>query len=315
MSASRPGSRRALVAGAGGFLGSSVVRALTDAGWNVRGLAHSPRGAHRIEEAGGFSVTGDVLDAAAVDAAARGCEVIVHVAAASAWGPGGAEHAERVRVEGCRNLLRAARQHRVGRLVVGSGYWVYADHPGTITEESPLDPRGESRINWTTEQVALDPVARVGPEVIVVRPGMVYGDGSWFRSMYDAIRSGTYRYIGDGSNPWSFVSLEDTGVGFARVVEAGGDGEVYNLVDGRPASWREFAVWVAGELGRPEPVSATMEEATAEFGPEVAHHLHARRALSAAKIEGIGFTPRYRDYRDGGRALLSVMRTGEKAPE
>jgi nucleoside-diphosphate-sugar epimerase len=191
--------------------------------------------------------------------------------------------------------------------VVGSGYWVYADQPGTISEASPLDPRGESRINFDTESAALDPSLRGSTEVVVVRPGMVYANGSWCRAVVDAIMNGRYSYVGDGSNAWSFVSLEDAGSGFARVAEAGRSGEVYNLVDGRPAPWREFGNWVAERLGQGAPPSMARDAATAQLGPDVAHHLSARRACSAAKLEAIGWKPRFREFRAGMPRVLEEI--------
>ena len=304
MNGEGPGRRHALVAGAAGYLGGSVVRALTRGGWQVRGLVRRPESSRRVEEAGGVAAVGSILDPSAVDAAVRGCDLVVHVAAANPSGPEGLSLAERVRVDGCRNLLHACRASGVRRLVVGSGYWVYADQPGTITEESAVDPRGESFVNWRTERVALDPELRGSGETVVVRPGMVYGNGSWFRPVVEAIQEGSYRYVEGGSNPWSFVSLEDTGTGFARVAENGQSGEVYNLVDGRPAPWREFGDFIAERLSRPSPSSISMADAVTGYGPDVAHHLHARRACSSAKIEKLGWKPRWPDFRAGLSELL-----------
>jgi nucleoside-diphosphate-sugar epimerase len=303
--------RRALIAGAGGYLGDAIVRAFVGDGWEVRGLAHSPAAAARADASGAASILGDVLDPGSLVGPSSGCEVIIHVAAANSPGSSDPLSSERVRVEGVRNLLRAARENRVRRLVVGSGYWVYADNPGTIREDSPLDPRGESRINYRTEQVAMDPEGRGPTEVLVARPGMVYGNGSWFRSTVESIREGTYSYVGDGANAWSFVSLEDAGTGFLRVAERGEPGQTYNLVDGRPAAWREFGDFVAQQLSCPPPTSVSEARATATVGPEVAHHLSARRACSSIKLEGLGWTPRFRDFREGIPAILDeILRTG-----
>jgi len=307
MNVPRSGGRRALVVGAGGFLGGAIVSALAARGWTVRGLVHNPRSRADVEQRGAEAVVGDVLDADALDNAVHGCEAAVHVATADAAGPGGPHHMEMVRVLGAQNLVRAARAGGVRRLVVGSGYWVYADEPGTITEDSALDPRGESLVNLHAERAALDSDTRGSLEVLVVRPGMVYGNGSWFRPVVQAIRDGTYRYVGDGSNAWSFVSLEDTGEGFARVVGLGTPGEVYNLVDGHPATWKEFGDFVSDRLGRPRPSSISASEGVALYGPDVAHHFQARRACSSAKVERLGWKPRYADFRAGLSALLPSM--------
>jgi len=303
--------RKALVAGAGGYLGQAIVHALAGSGWEVRGLVRTPSAIRRVENVGGRCVVADILDSAAVETAARGCDLMIHVAASAASPPGDPQHAARVREEGCRNLLRAARIHGCRRVVVGSGYWVYADQPGTITEESPLDPRGESRVNFATEMTARDPEIHGSSEVVVVRPGMVYGDGSWCRAALDAITEGTYRYIETGANSWSFISREDAGTAFAQVAENGVPGEVYNLVDGRPASWREFGDFMAHRLGRLPPGRLTAEEAERLYGPDVAHHLRARRACSSAKLERLGWNPRFREFREGLTATVPELSDDE----
>jgi nucleoside-diphosphate-sugar epimerase len=136
---------------------------------------------------------------------------------------------------------------------------------------------------------------------------MVYGNGSWFRPVVDAIRDGSYRYIEDGANAWSFVSLPDTGAGFVRVAESGAPGEVYNLVDGHPAEWRAFGNEVAARLSVTPPASMSLHDAITQFGPDVAHHFHARRACSSAKLERLGWKPQYADYRAGLAPLLREM--------
>jgi nucleoside-diphosphate-sugar epimerase len=143
---------------------------------------------------------------------------------------------------------------------------------------------------------------------------MVYGNGSWFRSTVESIREGTYSYVGAGTNAWSFVSLEDAGEGFVRVADRGEPGQTYNLVDGRPAAWREFGDFVAQRLSCSRPTGVSEERAAATLGPEVAHHLSARRACSSARLEGLGWSPRYRDYREGVPRILDEI-LGARGPK
>ncbi len=304
-------AKRALVAGAGGFLGRSIVRAFHGNGWEVRALVHRPERIPLVEEVGGVATLGSLLDVPRLREACRGCEVLVHVASSDPSGPEGPEGARRTRVEGARALRAAAEAEGVRRLVIGSGYWVYADNPGTITETSPLDPRGESAVNRETELAALEGAGPGTPEVLVVRPGMVYGAGSWLAGIVEALREGTYRYIDQGRNPWSFVSLPDAGEGFARVAERGRAGEIYNLVDGVPMAWRDFGDRLSERMGLSPPGSLDRSQAEALYGPEVAHHLSARRACSAAKIRSLGWAPVHADVVHGLAQLGDWLRSGD----
>lgn len=299
-----------LVAGAGGFLGRAVVRAISEAGHPVRGLITASSKAGAVRTAGGEPVVGSVLELPSVLKASAGCSAIVHVASTHATDPTDVDRVRRVRVEGTTNLVAAARSNRVPRLVVGSGYWVYADQPATILESSPVDPRGESRINYDAERAGLEAASRSDLEVCVVRPGMVYGDGAWFRPVVDSILAGTYRIIGAGTNHWSFVSLPDTGTGFAAVVERGAPSETYNLVDGHPVPWVEFARFVAKQLGKPAPGATPREEAVSVYGAAIAHHLAANRAASSDKLRALGWAPSFPRYEAGVEAVLHDMGLG-----
>ncbi len=209
-------SGRVLVVGAGGFLGRAVVRALAEAGHEVRGLVRDAAKGELVRESGGIPFVGDLLDRRALRTAAEGCAAAIHLAAH----PSKEEDATRVRVEGARELLGAAREGGIARVVIGSGYWVYPGMPTVITEESPVDPRGESRANYDAERVGLRANSPGSLDVLVVRPGMVYGPGSWFRQLAVSLRSGGYSVAGDGKNHWSFVSLPDTGTAFVQVLSA-----------------------------------------------------------------------------------------------
>ena len=151
----RNGHGTVLVVGASGFLGLEIVRAFAQHGWEVRGLIRDPAKRGRVRTAGATPIVGDVLEPSSLLAAASGADAIVHVAANPPADRGGTDRSREVRVDGVRHLVEAARSGGVRRLLVGSGYWVYADQPGLITEKSRVDPRGESRVNYDTERAAL----------------------------------------------------------------------------------------------------------------------------------------------------------------
>lgn len=292
--------KRVLVVGATGFLGRSVVRDFSRAGYDVRGLVRDAAKGPRVQEDGGTPVLGDVLDVRSLEEAASGCFGVIHLAA----NPPAESDTVRVRVEGTRNIVEVAKRRGVERVVVGSGYWVYRGQSELIDEDSPVDPRGESRINYDAERTGMAANSPGELEVLVVRPGMVYGNGSWFQGVAEAIRSEEYRVVGDGKNRWSFVDRWDAGTAFRTVLESGEAGGVYNVVDGHPATLREFTDFVAKQLGVPPPDSITMDAAVREMGDAVAHHLAADRPASNGKLRRLGWRPRVSSYRDGIPDLL-----------
>jgi nucleoside-diphosphate-sugar epimerase len=296
-----------LIAGAGGFLGQSLVRAFSAAGYGVRGLVQNPSGTQKVLAAGGTPVIGDVLDPEEVRRAMTGCSAAVQVAATYPENPAEADRARRVRVDGTRNLAAAARAVGARRLVVGSGYWVYADQPGIVKDDSPLDPRGESRVNREAEEVGLESNEPGRLDVLIVRPGMVYGDGSWFRGMVDRIRGAEYQVPGAGENFWSLVEREDVGEAFRTILEMGGGGEAYLVVDDAPIPLHELVALIAQQLEVSVPGAISLPELERSVGPDVAHHLAANRAGSNEKLRRLGWVPHYPDCRVGVPLAVQSM--------
>ncbi len=301
------GARTVLVAGAGGFLGKAITAALVAEGHRVRGLVRDPTKSDLVRRAGGQPMVGDVLEPSTLRAAMEGCDSVVHVAAQYP-GPGiPPEMPRRVRVEGVRNLADAARAAGANRLLVCSGYWVYAGQPGVLVDDSPLDPRGESLVNYEAEQAGLEAATPGQLDVVVVRPAMVYGEGSWFRVMVNSIRSGSYLYPHPGTNLWSMVELSDAARAFVTLLERGRSGEAYLVVDDAPIMIRDLTALVAREFHLHPPAGVQREILEHAVGPEVAYHLAANRAGSNQKLRGLGWVPRYGDCRKRIPAVLDSL--------
>ena len=118
-----------LVTGATGFLGSHLVAALAAGGHEV--VSFSRRSG------------GDVLDAAAVTKAARGCDGAFHCAGFVSRKPEDAEALYRVHVDGTKTVLAACKEAGVARVVVASTSGTVAisddpDHVATENDETPI---------------------------------------------------------------------------------------------------------------------------------------------------------------------------------
>jgi len=170
---------KALVTGASGFLGRSILRRLLREGLQVRALLRPGR---TIDLAGVEAVEGDICDEAAVVAATQGVDWVIHAAARVATTGSWEEFAE-VNVRGTRRLIGCAVAAGVQRIVHISSLSVYAvpSDGVTITEDAPYESEadargGYSRSKLASDRVALD-AARRGAPVVVLRPGLLYGPG------------------------------------------------------------------------------------------------------------------------------------------
>jgi len=169
---------RALVTGAGGFLGSALTRALLDRGDEIHTLQ---RGQYRSLEKPGITVfTGSVADKDRVLKAAQGCDVVFHVAAkAGIWG--GYDEYYDSNVTGTRNVIAACRELHIKKLV-------YTSSPSVVFDGEDEDGVDESvpysknmmnhyqRTKAEAEQMVMqansDSLATVS-----LRPHLIWGPG------------------------------------------------------------------------------------------------------------------------------------------
>jgi nucleoside-diphosphate-sugar epimerase len=296
---------KVFVTGATGYFGVATTRALVEAGHSVVALVRSELRARRLLPAAARVVVGDILRPASFRGALRSAEVAVHLASSET-------DMARVRVEGLQNLVRASRDAGVGRIVLGSGYWVYGPHRGTIDEASSVHPLDLARHNYAAEELLRSATASRDPERVIVRPGMAYGAGSWFAQMVEELRAGRYRLIEGGRNFWSTVQVDDVGAAFRTIVERGTAGATYLVVDDAPVRLREFAGFVAERIGAAPPEAIDLARAEATFGAELARILSANLRATNGALRALGWRPRFPTYRDGVPEALRAL--GAKRP-
>src|SRR5215210_1636730 len=108
---------RVFVTGAGGFIGSTVVRSLVAEGHTARCLLLPNTRAERIADVAHEAVTGDVRDLDSVRAGMSGCDAVIHLAGLSNWRDIDSPLMDAVVIEGTRNVLAAARAQGIRRMV------------------------------------------------------------------------------------------------------------------------------------------------------------------------------------------------------
>jgi 2-alkyl-3-oxoalkanoate reductase len=170
---------KALVTGAGGFLGGALAVRLKKLGWEIRGFARGRYPA--LDEWGIESVRGDLADATAVATAVTGCDAVFHVAAkVGAWG----DYADfyRSNVVGTQNIIDACRRSGTRRLVFTSTPSVVysgADIEGgdeTLPYVATYDAHYPATKSLAERAVlaANDPHGTV---TIALRPHLIWGPG------------------------------------------------------------------------------------------------------------------------------------------
>jgi dihydroflavonol-4-reductase len=221
-----------LVTGASGFLGWHVARVLLERGYSVRALV---RAGSRVEELDVERVTGDLRDAASLERAVAGCEMVFHVAADYRLWARHPEELYRSNVDGTRNMLQAAKSAGVERVVYTSTVGCIGMPPGGIgNEDTPVsieDMAGDyKRSKFLAEQVALE-FARDGLPVVIVNPTAPVGDHDvkptpTGKIVADFLKGGMPAFIDTGLN---VVDARDVADGHLLACERGRAGERYIL--------------------------------------------------------------------------------------
>jgi nucleoside-diphosphate-sugar epimerase len=175
-------------AGASGAIGRRLTPLLREAGHDVTGMTRTSEGARELEAAGIHAVVVDVFDAGAlrramVDASP---EIVIHQltdlprvldeAQLVASYPRNA----RIRIEGTRNLIAAAKAASVRRFIVQSIAFGYAPGIEPHTETDPFNLTDGSRVVTVRAAMSMEEqVLASGMEAIVLRYGLFYGPGTW----------------------------------------------------------------------------------------------------------------------------------------
>jgi nucleoside-diphosphate-sugar epimerase len=181
---------KVFLAGATGAIGKRLVPQLLDTGHKVFGTTRSEKKAAALQAAGVTHIVVDVFDAPALSRAmiAVRPEIVIHQLTdlpANLEPTGMAEgvvRTTRIRIEGTRNLVAAALEAGVRRVIAQSlACWVYADGPQPYSENAPLDLRAEAPYAIVVEGVATLErltIASHPIEGIVLRYGQLYGPGT-----------------------------------------------------------------------------------------------------------------------------------------
>lgn len=252
---------KVLITGATGAVGPVVVRAIHDAGYDVRTLSldNPPVG---IWPDGVDAVTGDVTDISVVRAATDGVDAVVHMAALLHIVDPPLEMREkyvRINVGGTAAVVEAAIKMCVQRVVLFSTIAVYGHSDGSMLNEmSPTYPDTfYAQTKHAAEQIVLNAKNADGLRLgTVLRFGAIYGSrikGHYERLIHALLRN-RFIPVGNGLNRRTLIYDKDVGRAVARVVShPAAAGCLYNVTDGGFHSMNEIIESICIAIGRKPP--------------------------------------------------------------
>ena len=290
---------KALVTGGAGFIGSNLVDALVDRGDEVRVLDNFSTGNRANLEGLDIEVVeGELRSYERVHAAVRGIEVVYHLGALGSV-PRSVQDpltSNAVNVEGTLNVLLAARDEGVRRVIFSSSTSVYGSSRSLPTSEStppdPISPYGVAKLAAERYCISFDRVYE-SFETVVLRYFNVFGPRQSPFSQYAAavplfitkIAAGDEIDIyGDGEQSRDFTYVGNVVDATIRAADAdGASGRTFNVAAGSPASVNHVAETIGVVLGKP---------VDRRFEPPRAGDIRDSWADISAAREVLGYEPR-----------------------
>jgi nucleoside-diphosphate-sugar epimerase len=305
---------KVFVAGASGAIGRQLVPQLLAAGHEVTGMTRREVNAEAIRAAGAKAVVCDVFDAAALESAISEAApaVVIHelTALPRRLDPKAKDDplapTNRLRLEGTRNLIAAAKAAGARRLIAESvaffyvpeGDWVKGEDAPAFAETPGLFGTAGRALAELERQVT----GAEGMEGVVLRYGWFYGPGTYYDrdgSQTEDFHKRRMPIVGKGTGTFSFIQVEDAASATVAAVERGAPG-VYNVVDDEPAPMREWAPVFAAAVGAKKPRRVPVWLARLVAGSAVVGMATDQRGAANAKAKReLGWQPSYPSWRQG----------------
>ncbi len=247
-----------LVTGANGFLGAAVVRALLADGRAVRALVRPGSDRRNLERLDVDLAEGDITDPESLRRAVGGCAAVFHVAADYRLWVRDPAPMYRANVEGSVNVLEAAANAGVERMVYTSSVatlGINADRK-PADEDTPVsldDMIGAyKRSKFLAEEAVRRRAAQLQYPVVTVNPSTPIGPGDvkptpTGRIILDAAAGRMPAYVDTGLN---IVHVDDVARGHLSALALGKSGERY-ILGGEDMSLRRILGVVGERVGRP----------------------------------------------------------------
>jgi dihydroflavonol-4-reductase len=241
-----------LVTGATGLIGNPIARRLAEQGHAVRALVRSPERARALLPESVRLVHGDVTAPDGLREALAGVERVFHAAGMPEQWQADPTVFDRVNRQGTVNVLEAALEAKVARVIYTSTMDVFAAPPGGTLREDRIDeapkPTAYERSKQEAEREA-EAIRGRGLDVVFVNPAAVYGPSPvhvGLNSMFVQLLNRKVPLLPPGG--MSVLFVDGCTEGHLAAAEQGRTGERYLLADGH-VSTREIATVIAREAG------------------------------------------------------------------
>ena len=243
----------------------------------------------------GEIISGDIDSREALTRLCVGCDVVFHLAGkvhSASRTKKEEQKVYQVNVEGTRNLLEAAKQNKIKRVVFYSTVGVYgkdADFHGD--ERSPCQPlTAYAKSKYQAERLILNSLNNGGPEGVILRFPVVYGplDKGNMAKLIKSIRNRLFFYFGNGNCLRSMISSRNAAeVAVRAAVEPKAVNEVFCVTNGQDYTMNEIVESICGALDmnwRPYHLPVFLAELAGRFGDVLRKWCHVPFPIDSDRV-------------------------------
>ena len=240
--------KKIFITGATGFIGSNLACKLANQGYTVHALMRASSNISSIKHENIKLFQGDLLDANAIETAIKGCSQVYHLAAYAKNWAHDKMHFHKINVEGTENILRAAKNNSVQKIVCTSTSLVFGPSNGKDVDESGMsnaNPYTDYERSKITEEEIIHQFVNEGMNISTVYPTRVFGPGLLNESnsvtqMILKYLDGKWRLtLSDGNAVGNYVFVDDVAEAHINAMKYGKKGSKY-IIGGDNISYNDF---------------------------------------------------------------------------
>ena len=309
---------KVFVIGATGLVGTYLIPKLIGAGHSVYALTRSENKTERIRNLGAHTIVGDIRDPVCfVEKLPSGLGCIVLLAM-----PGvvpGKRLSKRIKEElrtetndFFKNSMDLAVRYGIPVILPGgTSYHTTIDE--VADETWPIRRAGITEIGKDTDEMVARAIQTGQPKVIQLIYGKIYGNGGLFRFMYNMVKKGRFKIIGEGNNYIPNIHAFDAASAIVHAIEIMPIGERFIIADDTPASQKEFVCLMADLLNKKQPGKIPGFIVRMVIGRDFYEVIRMDCKVTNAKAKRIlNWVPEFPSFREGLRDVIQEMK--ERAP-
>ena len=240
------------VAGATGVIGRSLLPLLIKNGHTVFAMIRTTSQVEAMKKVGAIPVIADVFNRESVFSVLEETnpDIVIHqLTSLSSWN---FEDNAKIRTKGTRNLVDAAKNVGVQKIIAQSISWAYESGDTFATEKDSLHITASMPRQVTVNGILkLEKAVTELPESVILRYGTLYGPGTWYAEnglIANQVRNNEI-IASDGIS--SFIHVEDAAR--ATMLALNWPSGIVNIVDNYPATSKEWLPIYAAAIGAPQP--------------------------------------------------------------